>query len=336
MDGSLHELPFAAALRDAIGSRGLGLDQVRQLLALRGSDVSVATLSYWQTGRRSPGRRTSFVTLAHLEDALGMTPGSLAQHIPPRGTEARAVNSVLTFAAAMGEGVELPEVIAGLDARLRRQFEMVSEQAVLSVGAQRGQEWRWTRRIMRAVADGVDRLLLADLVEDDVPPPSITPVLHCTLGRRVFLPTSKFVISELLFDRVLGAGDPMLIEYRLDYGPPYPLDTTHEVHKQMPLRDFVLEVRFDADARPTRCEWFEHNGHDPQARARVRRVTLDEAGTVLVVRQDLPPGRFGLRWDWEAERVGELVERGDRLIIPASGHPITDDDVRSLRDADQR
>ena len=298
MAGLPHELPFAAALRAAIESGGLGLDQIRQLLAHRGSDVSVATLSYWQTGRRSPGRRTSFVTLAHLEDVLGMTPGALAKHIPPRGTEARAVNSVLTFAGAMGDGVELPEVIAELDARLRRQFEMVSEQAVLTVGADHGQHWRWTRRVMRAVADGVDRLLLADQVEDDVPPPSITPVLHCTLGRRVYLATSKFVISELLFDRVLAAGDPMVIEYRLDYGPPYPLDTTHEVHKQMPLRDFVLEVRFDHGARPVRCEWFEHNGRDPRARARVKPMTLDEDGSVLVVRQDLPPGRFGLRWEW--------------------------------------
>ena len=311
MAGLPHALPFAVALRTAIESRALGLEQIRQLLALRGSDVSVATLSYWQTGRRSPGRRTSFVTLAHLEDVLGMTPGALAKHIPPRGTEARAVNSVL--AAAMGDGVELPEVIAELDARLRRQFEMVSEQASLTVGADHGQHWRWTRRIMRAVADGVDRLLLADYVDDDVPPPSITPVLHCTLGRRVYLATSKFVISELLFDRVLAAGDPMVIEYRVDYGPPYPLDTTHEIHKQMPLRDFVLEVRFDPAARPVSCEWFEHNVRDPRARERIKPMTIDETGSVLVVRPDLPPGRFGLRWTWgdapfSAETARPLVQ----------------------------
>jgi len=35
--------------------------------------------------------------------------------------------------------------------------------------------------------------------------------------------------------------------------------------------------------------------------------------------------------------VGEsLVERGDLLVIPASGTPIDDDIVRSLRDGDQR
>ena len=31
-----------------------------------------------------------------------------------------------------------------------------------------------------------------------------------------------------------------------------------------------------------------------------------------------------------------LVERGDLLVIPASGTPIDDDIVRSLRDGDQR
>lgn len=292
--------PFAVALRAAIDKRGLPLDQIRGLLAARGSDVSVATLSYWQSGRRSPGRRTSFVTLAHLEDVLGMTPGALAKHIAPRGTEARAVNSVLTFAAAMGEGVEVPEVIAELDARLRRQFEMVSEQAVVSIGPEGGHHWRWTRRIMRAVADGVDRLLLADQVEDDVPPPRISAVEHCTLGRRVFLPTSRFVVSELLFDRSLHAGEPMVIEYRVDYGPPYPLDTSHEIHKQMPLRDFVFELRFDPTALPASCEWFEQSRRDPAYAERTRPMRVDDTGVVLVVRQDLPPGRFGLRWTWPA------------------------------------
>jgi len=32
----------------------------------------------------------------------------------------------------------------------------------------------------------------------------------------------------------------------------------------------------------------------------------------------------------------DVVEREGRLVIPAAGAPVTDDDVRALRDADQR
>jgi len=36
----------------------------------------------------------------------------------------------------------------------------------------------------------------------------------------------------------------------------------------------------------------------------------------------------------EAITEGNLEERGGRLVVPASGEPITIDDVQSLRDAD--
>lgn len=58
-------------------------------------------------------------------------------------------------------------------------------------------------------------------------------------------------------------------------------------------------------------------------------------------RVGLRPGVVEVVADGAALRVeplaGEsLVERGDLLIIPASGTPIDDDTVRALRDDDQR
>lgn len=38
----------------------------------------------------------------------------------------------------------------------------------------------------------------------------------------------------------------------------------------------------------------------------------------------------------EAIAEGDVEERRGRLVVPPSGEPITLDDVRSLRDADQR
>jgi hypothetical protein len=199
----------------------------------------------------------------------------------------------------MGDGIEVPQLFAELDARLRRQFEMVSEHAIVTIGPDRTHRSRWTRRIMLAIADGVDRLLVADRVEDEVPPPRILPLAHCTLGHRVTLEPSRYVISELLFDRVLTKDSSMMIEYQHEYGPPYPYDTTQEIHKQMPLRDFVMEVRFHPDAVPARCEWYEYGKRNPNAIEKVRPLVPDDTHTLLIVRHDLPPSSFGLRWFWD-------------------------------------
>jgi hypothetical protein len=141
---------------------------------------------------------------------------------------------------------------------------------------------------------------VADQVEDaSAPPTRIVPLDHCSLGRRHWLEDSSFVITELLFDRRLAKDDMMIIEYRTEYGPPYPYDTFHEEHKQMPLRDFVLEVGFDPAAVPVRCEWYESSPSDPYGAERVTAVPLSATNSVVVVRQDVPPSQFGLRWFWD-------------------------------------
>lgn len=46
---------FARVLRAAIQARGLGLERIRDRLRVQGISVSLATLSYWQSGRSRPG-----------------------------------------------------------------------------------------------------------------------------------------------------------------------------------------------------------------------------------------------------------------------------------------
>jgi AbrB family looped-hinge helix DNA binding protein len=76
------------------------------------------------------------------------------------------------------------------------------------------------------------------------------------------------------------------------------------------------------------------------------RTTIDMAGRLVIPKPlrdqlGLVPGEVELTADGTALRVeavgGEgLEERGDRLLIPAAGEQLTDEDVRSLRDADRR
>ncbi len=76
------------------------------------------------------------------------------------------------------------------------------------------------------------------------------------------------------------------------------------------------------------------------------RATIDKAGRLVIPkplrdRVGLGPGVVEVVADGTGLRVeplaGEsLSERGDRLVIPASGTPIDDDTVRALRDGGQR
>jgi AbrB family looped-hinge helix DNA binding protein len=76
------------------------------------------------------------------------------------------------------------------------------------------------------------------------------------------------------------------------------------------------------------------------------RATIDKAGRLVIPkplrdRLGLVPGEVEVIADGSALRVeslaGEgLAEENGRLVIPATGTPINDDSVRTLRDADQR
>lgn len=76
------------------------------------------------------------------------------------------------------------------------------------------------------------------------------------------------------------------------------------------------------------------------------RATIDKAGRLVIPKPlreslGLRAGVVEVHADGTGIRVEPLAgesldERGGRLVIPASGTPIDDDFVRSLRDGDQR
>jgi len=81
----MAEREFADVLRAAIQARGLGLERIRERLLVQGVSVSMATLSYWQSGRSRPERRDSLAAVALLEEVLELPVGTLSGSLgPPR------------------------------------------------------------------------------------------------------------------------------------------------------------------------------------------------------------------------------------------------------------
>lgn len=76
------------------------------------------------------------------------------------------------------------------------------------------------------------------------------------------------------------------------------------------------------------------------------RTTIDRAGRLVIPKElrdriGLGPGEVDVRVDGAALRIepvasDRLSERNGRLTVPASGGVIDDDEIQSLRDADQR
>ncbi len=76
------------------------------------------------------------------------------------------------------------------------------------------------------------------------------------------------------------------------------------------------------------------------------RTTIDKAGRLVIPkllrdRLGLGPGEVDVTAEGTSLRVEPIAadgleERSGRLVIPAAGAAISDDDVRALRDADQR
>jgi len=64
--GSRGRDEFARNLRAAIDASGLGLERLSHRLRERGPGLSVATLSYSQSGRSIPTRRSSLAALTYI------------------------------------------------------------------------------------------------------------------------------------------------------------------------------------------------------------------------------------------------------------------------------
>jgi hypothetical protein len=289
---------FARVLRSSIARSGLSLDRIQARLQTKGIPVSVTALSYWQSGKRQPERRSSISAVAALEDVLGLGNGELLALLPPpkprgapprRRTPSGTVNFPIDALRALLERVGAPHAL-----EQQHRLNLVSVHDRCEIAADGGQRSTTARAVFQATADRQDRwLLVYDHGGAEAGPPYLQALRNCTAGRVEVDTEHGLTAAELLFDRSIDRGETQLIEYTLaNGGPPYPQGrNTYYREFRRPVREYLLEIRFHAPPRD--CWQYSRAGEGPEQR---RDLKLDATGGVHAVALDFGPGVFGISW----------------------------------------
>lgn len=327
---------FAAALRAAVAARGVSLERVRALLAEHGVSISVATLSYWQTGRSRPERAASLGAIGPLETVLGVPRGFLAGRVDfRRGLDPDMASNLYTPAPMLDVLDDDWEILLSAFAQLGLVpddgLARVSVHDRITLDADGVQNRHEVRYVLLAQRDGVDRFpIWYDQAGcRDGGALSVVPERNCRLGRLLELPEHGAVAAEIVLDRPLRQGETTLVQYRLDIAAAPPVDgvdADNAVDAENAQRS-----PSDGPSSPTDTE----GGAAPAGRrdhflravvGRVRELVLEVEftgprrpvgaeqvcivggvemtrplpvdGPLLAVDLDAEPGEHGIRWSW--------------------------------------
>ncbi|MES5822821.1 hypothetical protein [Streptomyces sp. RG80] len=301
LDTALRGGPFHVALRAAIAARGLPLQRVQHHLSRYGVKVGVTSLSYWQQGARRPQRPESLRAVRALEEILQLPEESLIRLLAEADTHAPgqrpAVRSYRSLVEASGV---LERLLAELGSPPDGGLHTLGHHERVRIGGRRELLGRESHHIVRAHKDGVDRFVAVHHGDPGCAPErmQVHALENCRTGRVRLHHETGVLVTELLFDTRLRAGDTYLFRYGVE-------DGTAGVSREY-VRGFgpsggqyALQVRFDQNALPARCHRFtQHSAAAPRS----GRQELALAGThrsVHIVEPRVRTGIVGIGWDWE-------------------------------------
>lgn len=285
--------PFAVALRTAISDRGLSLERIRYHLRRRGHEVSVATLSYWQSGRSRPDRIASLSAVGSLEEVLGVPRGQLASLLPPR----RSARPTTTKTTAPEEGLPLGRVIGPMLDELGFDwddgFDHLNWHNLMYLNRQRRAEYHDIREVIRARVHELERLPIWAYAVEPQGALTVTPRHGCRLGRVLRDEASGSTAWELLLDRPVRLGESVLIEYRLAASADQRPLRYWELVAEAPRREIHIAVTFQEDDLPDQIAAFTVvDGEEKE-------IPVSLTGrTASHLELDFGPGIVGMRWSW--------------------------------------
>lgn len=295
---TLDDAPtFATALSAAITAQRLSLDRIRNRLTAAGAPISIATLSYWQSGRSLPTRASSLRVVGALETVLGLDPGALTSLVTDERRRRQVADTDWETVIPASElaardiaelGFRLP------DAELTRE----SVHDVLTINSDGTEAHQRTRLVLRAAYAGAQRwpVVLEQDAEQGVVP-EVTALSGCSVGRTIARPDYNLVVAEMCLPRPLERGELALVDYLATFGPTEQVSFRMERSCITPVRELVLEARFPADAHPETVVAFSRPQMEDAADTGLEEVELCE-GRAQLIRHDLDRGIYGLRWSW--------------------------------------
>ncbi|WP_157163130.1 hypothetical protein [Actinoalloteichus spitiensis] len=296
--------PFPSTLRAAIAASGLSLDRIRYRLEQHGHHISVATLSYWQSGRSRPERRESLNALRQLERLLTLPPSTLRSLLgPPRPRGRNKRLTIPSIASLWPEVPAVPELLSSFDVRSDTSLERISHHDVYSVGASGSVRRIRTRQVLRARREGPDRCLVVfDPEHPDLP--ALTPhaIRNCRVGRVARSGDTGLVVAELVLPSPLARGTTTILEFELVAQPGGPARArTTECSRRFvaPVREYLLEVSFSPEALPVALHRFVRPSDQRKAASRTP-LALGSEQCAHVVELDVLPGTVGICWEWPA------------------------------------
>ncbi|TDD83222.1 hypothetical protein E1293_15100 [Actinomadura darangshiensis] len=295
-------MEFAGTLRQAIQASGLTLERIRHRLGRRGLAVSVATLSYWQRGRSRPRSRT---VVGALEEILQVPPGTLTELLDdPAPTTAPVRAPAARTAGPPGAGERGrtvrdlwpdPERYTGLVGQLDRsgdhRLERLSIHDVYRVDEVRRCWTLSVRAVLRAAGDDIDRVVCVHQAGDGAA--GLADVRYCRPGR--VRAEAGLVAFELVFDRVLAAGDTAVVEYEI--GPVGPPADSYDRRFPHPVHDYVAIIQFAGDRLPARCYGFTAETTTAQ-RQRLGELWIGTSGSANLAAGAVRRGIVGIEWEW--------------------------------------
>lgn len=280
---------FALVFSDALQARGLTLDRVQARLVAAGCPVSIATLSYWQTGRSLPTRMASMAALAELDRIFELPPGYLVSLLPARTDRSWRLRQVLDSY----DRVE--QIFAGWGSSTDSQLTsiVVHERHLVQDEGQRIVSRM--RQLMRCTGDDVTTTpyIFQQPAAHVAPRPQA--LTGCEIGNSFIDQDAGLAVGEWVFPRPVQAGELVCFDFEIDWVSSDPLDRCFE--RLLADQAQILSIQVEFTGRPP---------------ARARRQLRANHDTDMLVDEPLPvdgnqvmslvvdpqPGMHGVRWEF--------------------------------------
>lgn len=279
---------FSEALTEALRTSGLPLSRIQARLEALGTPVTVATLSYWQSGRSLPLRKNSLRALGNIETIVGLPAGSLRDLLP------RTRPTTTHILGRQYESSFLARALKELDLEHNPPAELMNIGLTVHVGPDRHIMWSRIHRTVRSHAAELQRLPIV-LLSCTNPAPRVAEAQGFHIGREFRDNSIGVMIAEMVLDPAVGYGQLAHLDADIEWGRGGPEVCGYDWALPQSAHEFHLTVEFEGEA-PERATAYGLAEVNPTDEELFRHDVPVTDGRVEMHLTDPGVGIFGLNW----------------------------------------